>query len=118
MSAVSATALRATRNIAWDLLLVKPNGALVLLMHGLYELPIRVADRKDVESDQMHVDGENSTITLGKKDIAITTCDSVLNAVTIGYEDGSEIRTTLSLFPPDVLTNCCLCALGATLPAI
>lgn len=38
-------------------------------------------------------------------------------AVTIGYEDGSEIRMTLSLSSPDISTNCCLCALGATLPA-
>jgi anaphase-promoting complex subunit 1 len=55
LPAISIASMRATREKVWDAIIVKPDGRLALLTHGLRELPLQL-DGKVRRADLMDVD--------------------------------------------------------------
>ena len=106
--AFSATSLRATRSQIWDLLILKPDGGLVLLTHGTRELPIRI------QEDKRRVLPSASAVDHGA--IVSVQC-TAMSSITVVYEDGYRAQITIDLIPTDVLTSSCLQMMAVTLPA-
>ncbi|KIL60704.1 hypothetical protein M378DRAFT_26402 [Amanita muscaria Koide BX008] len=105
--AISVAALRATRPKVWDLVIVKPDGGLALLIHGVHELPIRVKEVK----------GRPTESIVGHHGRIVSVQATSASSLVLSYEDGYKARTTLDLIPHDFLTQSCLQTLAMTLPA-
>jgi anaphase-promoting complex subunit 1 len=108
-AAVSATSVRATRSQVWDLLILKPDGGLVLLTHGTRELPIRI------QEDKRRLQASAGAIVDHGRIVSVH-CTSI-SSIIVTYEDGYRATTTIDLIPTDVLTNSCLQMMAVTLPA-
>lgn len=104
MLAISATSLRATRYNVWDLLVVKPQGTLVLLTHGIREIPIDVHHPVSVK--------DIATADHGQ---VVAVQDSVLSSATFIFQDGYKSRANIELYPRDTLTTECLLLLAMTI---
>ena len=107
-AAVSATSVCATRSQVWDLLVLKPDGGLVLFTHGTRELPIRI------QEDKRRLQASAGITDHGH--IVSVQCTAV-SSIIVTYEDGYRATTTINLIPTDVLTNSCLQMMAVTLPA-
>ena len=107
--AISAASLRATRPNVWDLLVVKPDGALALMTHGVHEISMRVQEVKGKP-----LSPEGSVVEHGK---IVAVQAASMSSIIVSYEDGYKARATLNLIPQDSLTNSCLQTLATTLPA-
>ncbi|KAJ7055665.1 hypothetical protein C8F01DRAFT_1319594 [Mycena amicta] len=89
--ALAAVALRITRPNVWDLLVLKPDHQLVVLTHGMRELPIQLQVKDSHPTTTMHVDPPPSTIR-------------------------REYRLCLDLPPTDLLVNQTLQILALMIP--
>ncbi|KAF8621486.1 hypothetical protein AX15_007773 [Amanita polypyramis BW_CC] len=107
-AAVSATSLRATRSQAWDLLIVNPDGGLMLLSHGTREVSVRIQEIKKVSQT-------NPGPVIDHGGITSVQCTST-SSIIVTYADGYRARTTTNLIPDDLLTISCLQVLATTLP--
>ncbi|KAG5646150.1 hypothetical protein DXG03_004203 [Asterophora parasitica] len=119
VSAISVTSLRVTRDNVWDLLVVKPDHRVVVLTHGIYELPIELEPSPpsfshSTEDIAMQIDrnfppsADHGPVT----DVH----NGSLSTVTVAFQDGWKERTTIDLVPQDSLTLKCLQMLALTLP--
>ena len=124
LSAISVASIRATRHNVSDLLVVKPNKQLVVLTHGLRELPLEFLEETSnlVPDDDsiMDVDAEanerlhNPLIGHGG---VVSVQDEVLSSITLRCKDGWTARTNINLMPQDILTCQALHILAQFLPA-
>jgi anaphase-promoting complex subunit 1 len=111
LPAISITSMRATRDKVWDAIIVKPDGRLSLLTHGLRELPLQPEGRGD-RHDLMDIDGGAVS---GRKIIAVE--DVIFSSITIVYDDGSKMRTSIDVIPSDITISQAFQVLAQTLPA-
>jgi anaphase-promoting complex subunit 1 len=114
LPATSIASLRATREKVWDAIVVKPDGRLTLLTHGLREIPLQLEGRVD-RPDLMDIDTGTASSGSGRKIIAVE--NAAFSALTILYNDGSKSRTSIDLIPNDITTSQVLQVLAQTLPA-
>lgn len=98
LAAISIAAVRVCRFNVHDLLLIKPNHSLVLLTHGLREIPVQLR-------------------TPGVLNGVLALKDGVKSSVTVSFVNGSTTRITVDLTPKDKLTQEALLLLSLTLPA-
>ena len=112
LPAISIASVRATRERVWDAIIVKPDGRLNLLVHGLRELPLQL-DRKDRRGDLMDVDGGLASISTGRRISSVE--DATFSSITLVYGDGSKMRTSIDLIPSDTTTAQGLQVLAQTL---
>ncbi|KDQ54480.1 hypothetical protein JAAARDRAFT_209213 [Jaapia argillacea MUCL 33604] len=121
-AAISAVPMRITRGNVWDLLLVNPDNSLVVLTHGVRELPILLEVGNLVETpaeaimDLDRGDRREWDSSQHKKKI-VGVRDPVMSSVTLVLDGGSHLRTAIDLVPQDVLTCQSLHVLALTLPA-
>ncbi|OBZ68319.1 Anaphase-promoting complex subunit 1, partial [Grifola frondosa] len=110
LSATCIISIRATRETVRDLLILKPDGHLAILTHGTLQLPLQLTDpvRETAASNDASEDKAKHIISFS---------DSIQSSVTLKYSDGSRVRLSLNLIPPDSLTNQCLLMLAMILPA-
>ncbi|KAF8154084.1 anaphase promoting complex subunit 1 [Crassisporium funariophilum] len=114
LPARSATSLRATRGNIWDLLVVKPQGQLTLLTHGMYEIPVEVEEFSDDATTDMdqslfsEPDGHGRLVSVDEGRWGTTT---------LTHQDGWKSRVTFDLVPEDSLTLECFQMLALILPA-
>lgn len=114
LPAISIAPVRATRDKVWDAIIVRPDGRLTLLMHGLRELPL-LLESKDDRAELMDIDGGATLHKGGRKIIAVE--NATFSVVTLLYNCGSKTRTSLDLIPSDITTSQVLQVLAQTLPA-
>ena len=116
MPACAATSLRATRKNVWDLLVVKPQGELSLLTHGLYELPMTVRQTSELENSRMDVD---HSLFSEPEDhgIIVSVQEAQWGTTVVTYKDGWKSRITLDIYAQDVLVAECFQLLALILPA-
>ncbi|KAJ3503489.1 hypothetical protein NLJ89_g8410 [Agrocybe chaxingu] len=111
MPALCATSLRATRGNVWDLLVIKAQGQLVLLTHGLREVPVELQyDAPRVTEMDMDI-----SMTQGHGAV-IAACDTHWGTTTLIYEDGWKTCVTFDIFPQNKLVTEVLQLLALTLP--
>jgi len=108
-SAIATTSIRATREFVWDLLVLKPDHQLILLTHGLREIPIEVeSNPNSFTSDDFIMDIESNrnsnpiihVVRVGVCSVALT------------FASGHQARLDLPLSPSDPLTVGCLAVLA------
>jgi anaphase-promoting complex subunit 1 len=112
MPACAATSLRATRKNVWDLLVVKPLGGLLLLTHGLCELPLIVRHASELDNE-MDLD---QSLSEGHG-IIVSVREAQWGTTIITYKDGWQSRITLDIYAQDVLVTECFQLLALILPA-
>jgi anaphase-promoting complex subunit 1 len=113
LPAISIASMRATREKVWDAIIVKPDGRLALLTHGLRELPLQL-DGKVRRADLMDVDSGSASNKAERKITAVE--DATFSSVTLVYDDGLKMRTSIDLIPNDTTTSQVLQVLAQTLP--
>lgn len=96
LSAVSAAPIRALRFRIQDLLVLEPDGSLILLTHGTEVVPLRI-------------EGAHASQIVSLK-------DPLDSSVTVCYQDGTSARTTIKLTPRGSLTVQVLQILSTVLP--
>lgn len=104
MPGISAISIRATRFNVWDLLVVKPQGTLALLTHGIREIPIEVTHSPGIKNV--------ATVDHGR---VVAVQDSALSSTTFVFQDGYKARANIELYPRDTLTTECLLLLALTI---
>jgi anaphase-promoting complex subunit 1 len=110
---LSAASLRATRANVWDLLFVNPRGELVLLTHGLQEIPVQLRPSPELSRTDVDMDASISRTPHGK----ITSIrEAFWGNVTLVHEDGWRSLATFDIFPQDKLVTECFQLLALTLP--
>lgn len=123
--AVSAVALKVTRENQWDLLAVHPNGELKLLTHGRSGINIKLRspeiDVKAQDNDNyepMAVDGDGDLVmrSIAEPSKIVALSDPMFSSVTIVFENGTKTRTSTNLLPNDFLTTRCFRVLSTLLP--
>ncbi|CCM03331.1 uncharacterized protein FIBRA_05460 [Fibroporia radiculosa] len=119
LSACSVCSIRATRDVIRDLLIVKVDGSLALLTHGLYELPLHVTLTTGRDSSNVDVDPNSlrSQTYLSSSKAAVAVNEAVESSVTIMFADRSRCRATIDLTPRDLASRQCLMMLALTLPS-
>ncbi|KAF8990247.1 hypothetical protein BDQ17DRAFT_1372131 [Cyathus striatus] len=105
---ISATSVCATRGSFRDLLLIKPDGRLSLLVHGICEVPVVLKEALSHGMRPQNVDSRHSRVVCVE--------ESHSSTVTLAYEDGRRAVASFDLSPTDQLTKDCLQALSAVLP--
>lgn len=115
LEAISIASIRATRDHVRDLLVLKPDGTLSVLTHGLYELPLQLAPR-DTGRDASAMDVDEACQPAASADTIIGIKDVIDSSVTVTYSDDSSIRLTIDLMPRDTLARQCLRMMAVTLP--
>jgi anaphase-promoting complex subunit 1 len=114
LPAISIASIRATRQKVWDAIVVKPDGQVILLTHGLRELHLHL-DKKDRRVDLMDIDSGSKSHSVGRRVIAVE--DAIYSSVTLIYDDGFKTRTSIDLVPSHITTSQALQVLAQTLPA-
>lgn len=114
LPAISIVSIRATREKVWDAIIVRPDGRLSLLTHGLRELPLQLEGR-DCPPDYMDVGNGAASNKQGRGIRAVE--DPAFSSVTIVFDNGSKMRTSIDLIPNDITTSQVLQVLAQTLPA-
>ncbi|PCH43928.1 hypothetical protein WOLCODRAFT_104419 [Wolfiporia cocos MD-104 SS10] len=119
-NAVCVASIRATRDLMRDLLLIKTDGTISLLIHGLRELPILFV-RPPPHSDPTVLDVDFLTPTLPERipvvNMAISVSAAVDSTATIVFADRTQARVTMDLMPKDHLTRQCLLMLALIMPS-
>ncbi|TFK48330.1 hypothetical protein OE88DRAFT_1704786 [Heliocybe sulcata] len=110
---LSISSILATRQTVWDLLVVKPDHTLVLLTHGLSEIPVDVRGISLVTRSAP--DFERRISPPRRRIISLRDC--VSSSVELLFDDSMTTRLSLPLYPWDTLTRMCLEMLALTLPA-
>ena len=110
---LSAASLRATRANVWDLLFVKPRGELVLLTHGLQEIPVQLRPSPELSRTDIDMDASTSRPPHG---MITSIREAFWGNVTLVHEDGWESLATFDIFPQNKLVTECFQLLALTLP--
>ncbi|KAG6820526.1 hypothetical protein H0H93_015697 [Arthromyces matolae] len=119
--AISVASVRATRENVWDLVVVKPNHELVLLMHGTRELPIKLglplpsAPASNTDDRAMLVDTNPSSFEHGP--VFSVHSNDYPSSLVVTFQDGWKERTVIDLVPHDALVARCLQVLSLALPS-
>ncbi|KAJ7226307.1 hypothetical protein C8J57DRAFT_1731072 [Mycena rebaudengoi] len=109
LPALAAIPLQITRNNVWDLLVLKPDHQLVVLTHGIQELPLSV-NLVDPDRNTMDVDFSFGQSIVGLK-------SELSQFATLVLASGKEQRVRIDLVPTDYLTSQTLHILALSLPA-
>ena len=104
LPALAITTIRGTRDLVADLLLLKPDGTLGLLVHGTSQLPLAV----EIPQGRSIKRPDNPRI--------VGLVHAVYSSVTLELSDGSVVRASLDLIPRDHLVCDCLVMLSLILP--
>ncbi|KAF9476890.1 hypothetical protein BDN70DRAFT_838543, partial [Pholiota conissans] len=112
-AAISVTALRATRRNVWDLLVVKPQGQLSLLTHGLCEIPVQV---QIPLPEKLETDMETSMAPENAHGYVVGAEEARWGTTMLVYEDGWKSQVTFDLYPTDKLVMDCFQLLALILP--
>ena len=118
MPILSAVAVRATRANVWDLLVVKPQGDLVLLTHGLREIQVQLRrphEQPKLEKADMDLDISNP-VDLEGHGVVVAAQDAHWGTTTVVYSDGWKSQVTFDICPQDKLVVECFQLLALTLP--
>ncbi|KZT04675.1 uncharacterized protein LAESUDRAFT_657451 [Laetiporus sulphureus 93-53] len=119
LEAVSISSVRATRELIQDLLIVKLNGKMSLLTHGLRELPLSIST--DVPKGASEKEGYRETPCLTARPLIncpiISVSDPIESTVTLTFANRASVRIVLDLMPRDLLTRQCLLMLAMVIPA-
>ena len=107
LPALTITTIRGTRDFVADLLLLKPDGTLCLLVHGTFELPL--AAKMPAIAQGRSTKKPNGSHIVGL-------AHAVYSSVSLELSDGSIVRTSLDLIPRDHLVCDCLVMLSFVLP--
>jgi anaphase-promoting complex subunit 1 len=111
--AIATVSIRATREWVWDLLVLKPDHRLILLTHGLREVPIEVVENQASPADSsgmdIDIDGNTNPIVHMSR---VAMC-----SVAVTFANGRKARLDLSLNPNDLLTVECLAVFAQCLTA-
>ncbi|KAM5530390.1 hypothetical protein V8D89_015951 [Ganoderma adspersum] len=107
LPALAITTIRGTRDFVADLLLLKPDGTLCLLVHGTLELPLAV---------KMPAIRQGRFIKKPNGSHIVGLAHAVYSSVSLELSDGSMVRTSLDLIPRDHLVCDCLVMLSFVLP--
>ncbi|KAH0579751.1 hypothetical protein H2248_002588 [Termitomyces sp. 'cryptogamus'] len=117
--AISVTSLRATRENVWDLLIVKPDHKLAIIMHGTQELPIQLGclqrSTSIADDNSMQVDSNTPSSVDHGPIVAVHSGHS--STVTVTFKDGWKERVTIDLVPHDPLISQCMQILSLILPS-
>ncbi|TBU29489.1 hypothetical protein BD311DRAFT_777411 [Dichomitus squalens] len=108
LPALAIATVRATRDFVADLLLLKPDGKLALLVHGTFELPLSV--KLPVIRHGRFIKGPNKSHVVGL-------ANPVYSSVSLQLSDESTVRVSLDLIPRDHLVSDCLLMLSFVFPA-
>ncbi|OSD04091.1 hypothetical protein PYCCODRAFT_1364791 [Trametes coccinea BRFM310] len=109
MRARAVSAISATRDRILDLLVLKPDGSLTLLTHGIYELPLNVQLPARATLAQ--------AAQLSQERQIVGFSHPLKSAVTLELSDGASCRISLDLTSQDNLVKELLLMLALTLPA-
>ncbi|KXN83985.1 Anaphase-promoting complex subunit 1 [Leucoagaricus sp. SymC.cos] len=110
-SALASTSIRATREFAWDLLVLKPDHRLILQTHGFREIPIQVVDSQVSSANNSDMDVEVD----GTLNPIVHVSRVAMCSVALTFANGRKARLDLPLNPNDPLTEECLAVLAQCL---
>ncbi|EMD33332.1 hypothetical protein CERSUDRAFT_142277 [Gelatoporia subvermispora B] len=117
-SAKAVVSVRATRFTVYDLLVLRQNGTLHILTHGLKELPIALERPRSIDSrSSPSIETDHSLRPILTPGEVVGLKDAVESSLTLRLSDGSEARSSLNLIPQDDLTLQCILMLTLILPA-
>ncbi|KAH9830809.1 uncharacterized protein C8Q71DRAFT_716467 [Rhodofomes roseus] len=119
LSAFCVTAIRGTRDVIRDLLVVKTDGSLCLLTYGLNEIPLElVRPWKEGDAVVMDVDGvaqpPSPYVPAGKQ--VLSASSGIDSQVNLMFPDRTQVRATIDLVPKDHLTRQTMLMLALVLP--
>jgi anaphase-promoting complex subunit 1 len=106
-----------------DLLIVKPGNDLAILTHGLRELRVEFTGKmfiSDPDGSAMDVDttwDDGLSDSRSALDGIVSLQDAAWSSVTLRFQDGSMLRTSINLLPQEPLTCQVLLILAVTLPS-
>lgn len=104
--AIASASICATREYAWDFLVVRPDHRLVLLTHGLREIPIKIGG-------ELHVFPEGSSMDVDEDFHPIIHLSRVrTSSVAVTLANGQQARLDLLFRPNCPLTTGCLSMLS------
>jgi anaphase-promoting complex subunit 1 len=115
MQATSVAPVRSTRPTVKDLLLVKPDGSLGILTHGIRQVSIqpRIGNTERTPSE-MEVDaGSRSTASLKVARVE----ERTESYATFVMENGEKMYGSLAFSSPDILVHRCFEVLAMALPS-
>ncbi|KZT23058.1 hypothetical protein NEOLEDRAFT_1096792 [Neolentinus lepideus HHB14362 ss-1] len=113
MPGISIASILATRQTVWDLLVVTIDHKLILLTHGVNEIPVDVKGVSLVSRSAP--DFERRSSPARRRIVSLRDC--VSSSVELLFDDGLTTRVSLPLYPWDMLTRMCLEILALTLPS-
>lgn len=104
--AIASAAICATREHAWDFLVVKPDHRLVLLTHGLREIPIKISGgaHELPQGQRMEVDEDSHSV--------VRLSRTRTSSVAVTFTNGQQVRLDLLFRPSCPLTAGCLSMLA------
>lgn len=114
MHALSAASVRATRANVWDLLVVKPEGELSLIVQDLRQIPVHLHSSPELSATNTEVD---MSVDHHDHGMISSVSDAFWGNVTLLYEDGCKSTATFDIFPQDKLVTECFQLLALTLPS-
>ncbi|KAL0573660.1 Anaphase-promoting complex subunit 1, partial [Marasmius crinis-equi] len=126
LSALSATALRATREQCLDLLVLKPDRKTSILTQGTYEIPVSfVPDftlhttnpTRPPPSDGMDIEGSTSALRNHGQIASVRNRLNTSVGTVLTFDDGSCTRAVIDMIPRDPLTVEVLQQLALGMPA-
>jgi anaphase-promoting complex subunit 1 len=116
-SAISCAGIRATRRNMTDLLLLGSDHKLLMVTHGLRPFDIDFTLEKSASVSNgadMDVDAPSPTRLHGP---IVALHHAIGSSVTVRFQDGTNMRATIDLFPQNVTTMQILSMLSLTLPS-
>jgi anaphase-promoting complex subunit 1 len=114
MHALSAASVRATRANVWDLLVVKPQGKLSLLVQDMRQIPVQLHASRELTTTDTEMD---MPIDHHSHGMIVSATDAFWGNVTLRYEDDCKSLITFDIFPQDKLVTECFQLLALTLPS-
>ncbi|KIY45780.1 hypothetical protein FISHEDRAFT_8253, partial [Fistulina hepatica ATCC 64428] len=107
LSAISVTSIRATRDKIYDLIYVRPDNTLALMMHGTEEVNIRLV--KQSSDDAMVLDSSPSRHLT-------SVVRGPVSCVSLLYDDGTRESACIDLVSHDALVKQALLVFSQALP--
>jgi anaphase-promoting complex subunit 1 len=115
MQATSVAPVRSTRPAVKDLLLVKPNGSLGILTHGIKQISIQpCVGSTQRTSYEMQIDASSRLITNLK---VVRVEERTESCATFVTESGEKMYGSLAFSSPDILVHRCFEVLAMALPS-
>ncbi|KAI6161564.1 hypothetical protein EDD17DRAFT_1697683 [Pisolithus thermaeus] len=112
IDATSVVPIRSTRAEIWDVLVIKPEGTVSILTHGLYDLPIQL--RLPVSRNVQTQDADDSSNPEVKNIVAAKW--ECVSSVTLTCSGGENYRGRFDVLPQDSLVSQALRVLALVLP--